>query len=158
MRQNKYFTTDLSLDEGKSLFRKLVKENHPDIGGSASVTAEIIECFEQFCKWCMAGAFTSAGDTKTADFSATVFSDMLAEVMKMNCRVELIGFWIYCFDAFEVKDQLKEMGFWFSGKHKAWIYNGGAKVNRRSRFTTDQNRDNWGSQIVREREERVQIA
>lgn len=158
MNKNKYFSNDLDLDAGKALYRKLVKENHPDLGGNAEVTAEIIRCFDQFCGWKMQGAFNEAGDTKTADFNATVFADILKEVMKMNVTVEIIGFWIYCFDSYEVKDTLKAMGFFFSVKHKAWVYNGGAKLKRRSYLTTDQIRDSWGSQVLKNKEENLRIA
>ena len=154
-----YFSDDLSLDEGKSLFRKLVKENHPDLGGDAAVTADIINQFDKFCNRKMAGAFNQAGDDRTQNFKAEVFAEVLREAMKLNCRIELIGFWIYAFESFEVKDQLKAMGFFFSGKHKAWIFNGGVrKPFKKSRFTTDENRQNWGCQIVREKEELMRIA
>ena len=153
----KYFTEELNLAEGKSLFRTLVKENHPDLGGDARVTAEIIAEFDYFCNRKMGKAFAEAGE-KTQDFSAEIFAEILREVMKLNCRIEIIGYWIYAFDSFAVKDNLKEMGFFFSGKHKAWIYNGGAKIRRKSFYTTQENRDNWGCQIVRDKEELKAIA
>ena len=153
-----YFSNDLSLNEGKSLFRTLVKENHPDLGGNSEITADIINQFDKFVNRKMGNAFAEAGDFKTGNFSAEIFAEVLREVMTLNCRIEIIGFWVYAFDSFEVKDQLKEMGFWYSGKHKAWIYSGGAKVARRSHFTTTDNRNNWGCQFVRDKDKVLAIA
>ncbi len=157
MNRNTYFSNELSLDEGKKLYRELLKANHPDIGGDAIITGKIIEAFDQFCGWKIRGAFDEAGDKATGTANASVFADILKEVMKMNITVEIIGFWIYVFNSYEVKDQLKEMGFFFSKKHKAWIFNGGEKLRRFSNYNTNQIRDRHGSEVLRQHKEPVRI-
>jgi hypothetical protein len=44
------------------------------------------------------------------------------------------------------------LGFWFSSKHKAWVFSGRAKKNITSRQSLDEIRANKGSRKV-EREE-----
>lgn len=42
-----------------------------------------------------------------------------------NIKIERIGSWIWVSgDTFEIKDTLKEMGFFYSGNKKAWYFNG----------------------------------
>jgi hypothetical protein len=52
-----------------------------------------------------------------------------------------------------VKDQLKELGFWFSSKHRAWVYNGGRKLKRRTSLTLNDIRNSYGYELVRDQEE-----
>ena len=151
MKDNRWFDASLSLAEGKSLYRKLLQENHPDHGGSDEVCQSIIKAFESFCKVKMQYAFNEAGDDKTGDSNVNVFADILAEIINFNCRIEIIGFWIYAFDSYEVKDILKEKGFFWSVKHRAWIFNGGAKKRIRTANTLNDNRNTYGSKVVRER-------
>ena len=40
------------------------------------------------------------------------------------------------------------MGFWFTGKHKAWVYSGRSKRNITSRETLDEIRESKGSHKV----------
>jgi hypothetical protein len=50
------------------------------------------------------------------------FQEILRKIINLDCQIEIIGYWIYYFNSKEVREQLKEFGFWFSGKHKAWQY------------------------------------
>jgi hypothetical protein len=159
MKANVWFDSNLSLAEGKALYRKLLLANHPDHGGSEEVCTLIIASFEAFCKLKMQFAFNEMGDEKTGDANANVFAEILAKVINFNCRIEIIGYWIYAFESYEVKDALKALGFFFSGKHKAWIYAGGGKKTRyHTTNTTQDNRIIHGCTVVRDREERSRIS
>ena len=149
-KKMKYFSGALTLEQAKSLFRSLCMEHHPDKGGDEEIFKEINAEWEYFLAHSMASAFSEAGDTKTGDNRAQDFADILKDVMQFNCTIEIIGFWIYCFNSFAYKDQLKAMGFWFSMKHKAWIYSGDAKRKIRTGYTLADNRAKWGSEKVRE--------
>jgi hypothetical protein len=74
------------------------------------------------------------------------------------CQIEIIGYWIYCFNSKEVKEQLKELGFWFSGKHKAWVYSGKPKRGRAGKETLDEIRAKKGSQKIEKEEEKEKHA
>ena len=157
-----YFIDCATLDEGKTKYRSLLKEFHPDVYGKGgeAIIIEIIAQYEKFVQNVYrktAGEFFDNSDyEEPADL--TPFTEVLAKVMQFNCRVEIIGYWIYCFDSFEVKDQLSTLGFWFSGKHKAWIYSGGKKVYRSSKESLDEIRARKGSHSVRDKEDQKKIA
>ena len=87
-------------------------------------------------------------DWKPNEEAVSPFQDILQKIINLDCEIEIIGYWIYCFNSKEVREQLKELGFWFSGKHKAWIFSGKAKKNISSKDTLDEIRAKKGSQKV----------
>ena len=124
-----FFEGVKSVEEAKSLYRKLSKELHPDLGGDEEEFKKLSNDFEKFIKCFMADAFASWENEsgREAKGSPVIFSEVLKSIIDLNIRIEIIGYWIYAFDSFAVKDILNEKGFWFSGKHKAWVYNGSEK-------------------------------
>jgi len=148
-----FFKECKSIEEAKKLYRSLLKKHHPDHAGQEgeAITKEIIAQFNAFLKSFMSSSFNSYyedKDWKPDPDSVTPFQDILQKIINLECEIEIIGYWIYCFNSREVKEQLKEMGFWFSGKHKAWIFSGKAKRNITSRETLDEIRANKGSHKV----------
>ncbi len=155
-----WFENTQGLDKAKELYRELLKQHHPDHGGDDATCRQIIEQFERFCQGYMQGKFDQyTTDTGNQTFGADVhmFAAKLAEVCKLNVTIEVIGYWIYVTDCFDVTYELKDMGFWFSKKHKARVYNGRGKVNIKSRYTTDDIRARHGSTHVKDKEEQEAI-
>ena len=154
----RYFDKPLTIDEAKKIYWKAAQECHPDHGGSEDAFKDLNEQFQAFARRAMKASFDEAGDEKTGNHNAGAFADILAATMKLNVTIEIIGFWIYAFDSMAVKDELKALGFWFSGKHKAWVYSGGIKRRIHTRNSTDDNRAKWGCERMREREAPEAIA
>jgi len=156
-----YFKDCKSIEEAKKLYRELLKKHHPDHAGNEgeAITKEIINQFNIFLKCFMSNSFNSYyqdKEWKPEAEAVTPFQDILERIINFDCEIEIIGYWIYCFKSKEVKEQLKELGFWFSGKHFAWIYSGKAKRNISSRETLDEIRAKKGSQKVeKEKEEKT---
>ena len=66
-------------------------------------------------------------------------------------KIEVVGYWIYCFKSFQYRNQLKDMSFWFSIKHKAWIFSGGKKIaKRRTRLSLDRIKEIHGFEFIRD--------
>jgi hypothetical protein len=80
--------------------------------------------------------------------AVTPFQEVLQKIINLDCQIEIIGYWIYCFNSKEVREQLKELGFWFSGKHKAWVYSGKPKKGRAGKETPDEIRVRKDSQKI----------
>ncbi|GHU39095.1 hypothetical protein FACS1894190_02320 [Spirochaetia bacterium] len=154
----KYFRDCKSIEEAKKLYRELLKQYHPDIAGmdGEAATVEIINEFNKFIDCFVSNSFEqyyADKEEENPDMSTiTPFQEVLKKIIHFDCEIEIIGYWIYCFNSFNVHEQLKELGFWFSGKHKAWIYSGKAKSRFVTKATTDQLRACKGSYKV-EREE-----
>lgn len=143
-----------TVDEAKARYRDLMKEYHPDHGGDTETAQAINVALEAWLREGMGRAFRSYEHETGRGFAEEapyVFADILGRVVRMSGvgRIEIIGYWIYAFDSFPAHDALRSMGFWFSGKHKAWVYNGGERNRyRRTKLTTDMVRDRWGCTII----------
>jgi len=153
-----YFQHCQSVEEAKKRYRELLMQYHPDHAGQEgeAATKEIISQFNAFLNGFMSHSFNSYYEDKEwkpAPGAETPFQEILQKIINFDCEIEIIGYWIYCFNSYEVREQLRELGFWFTRKHKAWVYSGRAKRNIAGKETIDELRERKGSQKV-EREEK----
>jgi hypothetical protein len=154
---NNYFSGVESIEDAKKLFRELSKEHHPDLGGDPEIFKKVKEDFDLFIKCFMNGRFENA-KYKPENMSGFTFSNILKKIIDFNMTIEIIGYWIYAKDgSYEYRAELKEMGFFFSGKHKAWIYNGGLKKRRATKLTENEIKSIHGWEDVRKKKEKVAI-
>jgi hypothetical protein len=91
-------------------------------------------------------------DYKPAPEAVTPFQEGLKAIINLDCEIEIIGYWIYRFRSFAVHEKLKKLEFWFSSKHRAWVYSGSKKKQYASRQTLDEIRVEKGSQKVEKEE------
>jgi curved DNA-binding protein CbpA len=139
MSKNKmnYFNNCKTIDEAKKHYRELLKQYHPDIAreeGQAA-TIMIIDEFEKFIDCFMSASFNEyyADKYEKPDMSTiTPFQEVLKKIIHLECDIEIIDYWIYCFHAENVRAELEQLGFWHSSKHKAHIYSG----KKKSRYAT----------------------
>ncbi len=154
------FNSCKSIEEAKKVYRELSKKNHPDAGGSEEMMKQINIEYERFLISFIADRVNEFVKDKDFDINSAPFSDILKKVVHFDVDIEIIGFWIYVRECWsvEAKQTLKDLGFWYSSKHKAFVFSGGKKKKIRTRMSIDQVRDLHGSTTVREREEKLQIA
>jgi hypothetical protein len=81
------------------------------------------------------------------------FAETLDKIINFNMSIEIIGQWIWCFDSYEYREQLKELGFWYSTSKKAWVFNGHSKRNLKTKNKINDIRKKYGSEIVKSKEE-----
>jgi hypothetical protein len=125
-----YFRDCKTLSDIKQVFREYSKKLHPDTGGNEEVFKEFIHQYEYVLR-----TYVADNVTDSENMDVYVFNDMLRKLMKYNIDIEIIGYWIYCYNAYNYRNELKEHGLWFSKKHKAWIYSGRPKVRKRSNLS-----------------------
>lgn len=156
---SKWFGAFQSVEDIKKEYRRLVMKYHPDHGGNEDQFKEIQDEFEKLLETFVWASFSGYEKEtgKEASGNAFVFADILKKVIHFNIRIEIIGYWIYAFESFEYKDKLKTMGFWFSKKHRAWVYSGGKKGKFRTNFSLDEIKKNHGYQSIRDKEERIAL-
>lgn len=120
----KTLTEQTTLEGLKKEYRKLAKKYHPDhFGGDGSKFIELQETFEKL--------FTKL---KSSDKDAWKHKEAPSEFMQLinklmefpNLEVEQVGGWLYVTGSgtYNAKEGLKALKFWWSSKHKAWIYSG----------------------------------
>lgn len=143
----KYFNECRTIEEAKTLKRELLLKFHPDHNEDGlQITKEILNSFESFLNTFVDEAFIKA---EKQDEDQTSFADTLNKIIELSMTIEIVGTWIYAYDSFKVKEELKDLGFFFSGKHKAWIFNGGKKKKTWSKMTMNDIKDKYGYSTVK---------
>lgn len=158
---NNYFDGIKTIEDAKKLYRKLALKLHPDQGGSEDEFKVFQNDFESFLKTFMQSAVNDWLKKNNKDFfdiNAFSFAKIIKEIFELNLRIEVIGFWVYAFESFEYKDILKEKGFWFSKKHKAWVYSGTKKKSYASKYKLNDIKNKYGSSLLKEKEQLKQVA
>lgn len=133
---NKYFKDVNTLEELRRQYRDLLKKYHPDnANGSTQVTQEVNAEYDQLFK-----VLKDRHESKTADSkennAKTDFNNMkydftedqkLREVLQQiitfeGITIEVCGSWIWAFDSYNYRKELKDFGFKYASKKKAWYW------------------------------------
>jgi hypothetical protein len=75
--------------------------------------------------------------------------EALALVTRYHIKTEIIGSWLYCFTNALIGCQLEAAGFWYSYKHRAFIYSGYPKNYTADDESLDEIRARLGSEQVK---------
>ena len=145
-----YFTNCGNIDELKSLFRRLCIKLHPDTGGNAN---EFIAMHAEYESILKSRKFQLKNEyEEKAEYSfVEYFRPVLDKIIHLqDIHIEIIGTWIWVSgDTFDKREYFKECGFLFSGKKKAWFYNGSTKKCRTYKnYTIEDLRSKWGYEEV----------
>ena len=137
-------------DEAKTLFRKLSKTMHPDLGGSHEQFIELVKQFENFTP-------TYSEDNKfaNADFDKRKFADII-EILKDldDVTISFIGTFIWIEgNTYSQKDKIKAIELQgynkarFASKKKAWYFSPiDYKKKSKKLYNMDDIKEIFGSQ------------
>lgn len=145
---NKWFEGVTTVEELRKKYRELLKIHHPDNGGNVSdmqsINAEYDALFDELSKY-----RTSDTQSYTKEENEQ-FKAILNEIIGFNITIEVIGSWIWCFDCYAYKDQLKILGFTWCSKKKAWTWHSGEyRRHHKKEIPLNDIRTKYGSQTVR---------
>ena len=147
---NKYFAGVKTIEELRKRYRELLKQYHPDNGGNEEIMKEInIEYDRLFA--ILSKESKPDGESTTYDQNAEneAFKAVLNQIIGYSMEIELIGSWIWCFNCYAYKDRLKELGFKFAPKKKAWTWHYGEFSRyHKGEIPIDDIRAKYGSQKV----------
>lgn len=144
-----YFKDCTSIEELKKAYRKVCFKLHPDMGGNEDDFKKMNNEYENLLKKLgKAWNYSHIEQDETYDWTKDKFAEIIQKIIGFDINIEIIGSWIWCFDSFLYKDQLKELGFWFSGSKKAWVYSGEEKRKGRTRNKLEDIREKWGFEKV----------
>lgn len=77
------------------------------------------------------------------------FKTIINAIINFNCKIELCGSWLWVFNGYAYREELRKLGFfWCSGK-KAWAWSA-RPTESRIHYSLDAIRRMHGSQVVRE--------
>lgn len=155
MKKN-YFVNVETLEELRRQYKNLLKKYHPDnAGGSVEITQAInAEYADLFNVLKDIHEKEEAGKDFQSDYSKNMFDfendealrDVLSRIINFNMDIEIIGAWIWCFNSYHYKNELKEMGFRYAPKKKAWYFHTDKfKKSSRKDLSIDDIRNYYGS-------------
>ena len=159
----KYFKNITDLSELRKQYKGLLKKHHPDNGGNVADTQDINAEYDSLFK-----TLKDRHDSKAADKDKTSFDNMqydFAEDEKLRemlnkvigfggIALEVIGNWLWAFDSYNYRKELKELGFKYARNKKAWYWHSEAfrKKSRKS-LSIDDIRNYYGSTEIKAQRE-----
>lgn len=127
----KYFKNVNTLEELRKQYKELLKIHHPDNGGNVAQMQEINVEYDKLFKLLKnKHDSTATNNDKTScdnmkyDFTEdALLREMLNKIIGFSgITIEVCGSWIWAFDSFKYRKELKEMGFKYASKKKAWYW------------------------------------
>ena len=127
---NAWFKNCTTLKEGTELYRHLCKQHHPDAGGDTRTMQEINEAWSVFARTAVRDEVNKQREEKgwssgglSAEYEERLHA-VLQRAMELNISLDLIGTWLYIYEYGWYDIELTVLGFWYSKKQDAYIWNG----------------------------------
>ena len=155
----KYFKNIKTLEELRKEYKRLVKENHPDNGGSVEAIKTINVEYEQLFK-VLKNSDTKENKKKYNMEEDEMLRNVINNIINLNIDIEICGSWIWVSgNTYVCKAELKQNGFRWASKKKMWYWHNPEEETRSYGKTTMEDiRTKYGSQVIKESVSRVCIA
>lgn len=144
----KWFTDVRTVEELRKQYRALLKQHHPDNGGSTQITQEINAEYDRLFS-ILKEKELSADEADTAEEN-TAFKEILGCIIHIDADIEIIGSWLWVHGGYEYRELLKSVGFRFAPKKKCWCWHFGEYRRCHNReIPLSEIREKYGSQKVK---------
>ena len=159
----KYFNNVSDLSELRKQYKELLKIHHPDNGGNVADMQEINAEYDNLFKMLKDKHNSNATNSDKTSYDNMKYDfaedeklrEMLNKVIGFHSiTLEVIGNWLWAFDSYNYRKELKELGFRYARNKKAWYWHSDAfrKKSHKS-LSMDDIRSYYGSTEIREQRE-----
>lgn len=147
MKKN-YFENLRTLAAVKAEYKRLVKLNHPDVGGDTATMQEINRQYAEAVEWIKKHGEGHDRQDAAREVPEEYMNAVMAVVNLKGLDVELVGSWIWVTGNTRMhKDALKAAGYRWASKKFAWYWRPEyAAVSRGSKMSLDEIKDKYGCQ------------
>ena len=155
-----YFNNVSDLSELRKQYKDLLKKYHPDnANGSTEATQKINAEYNKLFKMLKDKHNSKATDSDKTSYDNMKYDfaedeklrEMLNKVIAFHgITLEICGNWLWAFDSYNYRKELKELGFRYARNKKAWYWHSEAfhKKSHKS-LSMDDIRSYYGSTEVR---------
>lgn len=165
-----YFRNVNTLEELRKQYKELLKQYHPDnANGSTEATQEINAEYDRLFKVLKdkhESKQTDNGNNAQSNYNANMYDwendkalrEVLEKIINFSgVDIEIIGQWVWVFNSYEYRKELKELGFKYASNKKAWYFHTEAfRKKGKKALSINDIRNYYGSTKV-ETEERKQL-
>lgn len=156
----KFFKDVTTIEELRKQFKALAFRYHPDRGGNEedmkAINAEYQALYERvkFTHQKADGStYTKKEETETPD----EFREIINAIINFNVDIELCGSWLWVFNAYAYKEQLKALNFFYCAHKRAWAFTFDKPKKNKHKLTMDEIRNAYGSEKIKESKENEKI-
>ncbi|EOQ01554.1 hypothetical protein KOY_05287 [Bacillus cereus VDM021] len=127
-----FFQSVATVEELKKQYKKLAKKYHPDLGGTHQDFILLKKEYDSLFK-----------QLNSKEEHNTAYQNIIDSLIKYDLEIEIIGTWVWISgNTYTVKNKLKELGFKWAAKKKAWYwYEGEYKKYHKKDFSLDEIRN-----------------
>ena len=147
----KWFKNVTAIEELRKQYRALLKKYHPDnpdgsVEAAQEINREYDRLFADLSRFSSESGECTGEEEKAGD---KAFKAVLNEIVNFNMEIEIIGSWIWCFDCYPYRGKLKELGFKWCSRKKAWAWHEEPCERYRRGNSLENIRKKYGSKRVR---------
>ena len=155
----RFFKDVETVEELYSQYKKLAMQHHPDHGGRVEDMQQINAEYDDLKKRVGNVHKNATGKTyqseRTNADAPDRFRDIINAVINFNIDLELCGCWLWAFNAYAYKDDLKALGFFYCSKKRAWAWTDEPTKKNKYKMTLDEIRETFGSEIIKTRKDEI---
>ena len=155
----KYFKNIKTLEELRREYRRLIKINHPDNGGSEEIMKEINNEYEELFERLKSGASPEEKEKKYNVNEDEAIREMINKIINLNVTIDIIGKWIWISgNTYGVKETLKALGFKWCNDKKVWAWHYGIWIRRKGKKNSlDTIKEKYGCQNIKRQSEKDKL-
>ncbi len=155
----RFFKNVDTIEELYNQYKKLAMQHHPDHGGNIEDMQQINAEYDELKKRVGNIHKNANGETyQTERQNAETpdrFKDIINAVINFDIDLELCGCWLWAFNAYNYREQLKNLGFFYCSKKRAWAWTNEDPKKSKHTLTIDEIRENYGSEIIKTRKAEI---
>jgi len=139
-----------TLADIKAEYKRLVKLNHPDVGGDTATMQEINRQYSEAVDWIARHGEGREKAAAAAEVPEEYAAAVAAVVNLAGLDVELVGSWIWITgNTYIYRETIKAAGYKWASKKRAWYWHPeGAGCSRGGKKSLAEIREKYGSEKI----------